>query len=220
VLLSVSDTGVGIAPQLIGRVFEPFFTTKEIGKGTGLGLSIVAGIVRSHGGFASVFSEAAKGARFEVHLPALSSAPQRDEEGQRDLPVGAGQHVLLVDDESSVLEVTKATLEAHGYRVSIARDGPEALALYARVGETVQLVLMDWMMPYMDGAPIVRALQKLDAKVRVVVSSGVHAGGNPAEVAGLSVGGFLPKPYTAHALLSAVRDALRADGRDRIAEPN
>jgi PAS domain S-box-containing protein len=210
VLLSVSDTGVGIAPQLIGRVFEPFFTTKEIGKGTGLGLSIVAGIVRSHGGFANVFSEPGKGARFEIHLPALCAEPRLDSEARRALPMGAGQHVLLVDDETSVLEVTRATLEANGYRVTIAHDGPEALATYARVGADLQLVLMDWMMPYMEGAAIVRALQKLDPKVRVVVSSGVHTGGNPAEVAGLSVSGFLPKPYTAHALLSVVHEAVGA----------
>ena len=208
VLLAVSDTGVGIAPQLIGRVFEPFFTTKEIGKGTGLGLSIVAGIVRSHGGFVNVFSELGRGARFEVHLPALLSAERRAEERQREPPPGDGEHVLLVDDEAAVLEVTRTTLETHGYRVTAARDGTEALACYARLGQDMQIVLTDWMMPYMDGAATVRALQKLNPEVRVIVCSGLHATSDPAELAGLTVQGFLRKPYTAEALLTTLHDAL------------
>ncbi len=209
VLVSVSDTGAGIAPQLIGRVFEPFFTTKEIGKGTGLGLSIVAGIVRSHGGFVNVWSEPGRGSRFEIHLPALASAEVSDTEPRSELPEGHGEHVLVVDDEASVLEVTRTTLEAHGYRVTTAQDGTEALAEYARLGNVMDIVLTDWMMPYMDGAATIRALQKLNPEVRVVVCSGLHASGNAPEFSGLPVAGFLPKPYTAQRLLTTLREVLQ-----------
>ncbi len=209
VLLSVSDTGAGIAPQLIGRVFEPFFTTKEIGKGTGLGLSIVAGIVRSHGGFVNVWSESGRGSRFEIHLPALQSAEMSDAEPRSELPDGHGEHVLVVDDEASVLEVTRTTLEAHGYRVTTAQDGTEALAEYARLGNVMDLVLTDWMMPYMDGAATIRALQKLDPEVRVVVCSGLHTSSNAPEFSGLTVAAFLPKPYTAQKLLTTLQEVLQ-----------
>jgi PAS domain S-box-containing protein len=209
VLLSVSDTGAGIAPQLIGRVFEPFFTTKEIGKGTGLGLSIVAGIVRSHGGFVNVWSEPGRGSRFEIHLPALASGEVSDAEPRSELPAGHGEHVLVVDDEVSVLEVTRTTLEAHGYRVTTAQDGTEALAEYARLGNVMDIVLTDWMMPYMDGAATIRALQKLNPEVRVVVVSGLHASGNAPEFSGLPVAGFLPKPYTAQKLLTTLHEVLQ-----------
>jgi hypothetical protein len=208
VVLSVTDTGAGIAPQFIDRVFEPFFTTKEVGKGTGLGLSIVAGIVRSHGGFLNVRSAPGQGARFEIYLPALQTDEPSSDHRLRELPFGNGEHVLVVDDEAAVLEVTRATLQAHGYRVTTAQDGTEALAHYAQSGREVDLVLTDWMMPYMDGAATVRALRKLNPAIRVIVCSGLHRGSVPAEISGLAVQAFLPKPYTAENLLGALRAAL------------
>ena len=129
-MLTVVDTGEGIPAEHVDRIFEPFFTTKEAGRGTGLGLSTVIGIVKSHGGFVNVYSEVGKGTQIKVYLPAIQSAQTRQAEiAVSELPVGHGELILVVDDESSIREITKATLEAFGYRVMVASEGKEAVAL-------------------------------------------------------------------------------------------
>jgi two-component system cell cycle sensor histidine kinase/response regulator CckA len=133
VAITVSDTGTGIPPKIMDRIFEPFFTTKEPGKGTGLGLSTAFGIVRSHGGFMHVYSEVGRGTRFRVYLPAIETAEvKKEEESGGELPSGNGEMILVVDDEASIREVTRATLEAYGYRVITTNDGAEAIALFVR----------------------------------------------------------------------------------------
>jgi PAS domain S-box-containing protein len=212
VVLRVADTGTGIVPEVLDRIFDPFFTTKEIGKGTGLGLATVLGIVKSHGGFVSVASELGKGTQFSVYLPAAETAgsgPQPEQ--QRPSRCGRGELILVVDDEAPIRAVMTAVLEGHGYRVLVAREGAEALGLYAKHRDEVRLVITDLMMPGMDGAATIRALRQVSPDVRVLATSGMA--GWPAQM-GLSQSagaqGFLAKPYTSQELVAAVREALEA----------
>src|SRR5581483_6375192 len=210
VLIRITDTGVGIPAENLNKVFEPFFTTKEYGKGTGLGLSTVVGIVKSHQGFVDVYSEINRGTEFKVYLPAVTSEmmPQAEAE-QAELPAGHGELVLLVDDEAAIREITRGTLEAYGYNVMTAADGTEAVAIYAANKDSIQVVLTDMMMPYMDGPATIRALRKMDPRVRIIASSGLAGDGKLAEAANTGVKMFLSKPYTAEKLLKALAEVLR-----------
>jgi CheY-like chemotaxis protein len=210
VSVGVIDTGVGIPEQNLSKIFDPFFTTKEHGHGTGLGLSTVAGIVRSHGGLINVYSEMGRGARFRVYLPAVESAqPAQAKPSPRDLPSGAGELVLIIDDETAIREVAKETLSAFGYRVVVAGDGAEAMAVFVAHKKEVELVITDMMMPYMDGPATIRALRRLDPKVKIIATSGLKAEDKIADVAQMGVKTFLPKPYTAEKLLKTVAEVLK-----------
>ncbi len=208
VLIKMSDTGAGMKPEVMDKIFEPFFTTKEPGKGTGLGLSTALSIVRSHGGFLGVYSEPGRGTTFSIYLPALGGDRSWIQEQRRVSMKGKGELVLVVDDESAILSITKATLEANGYKVVTARDGTEALAAYASHRKKVKVVLMDMMMPYMDGPLAIRALQKMNPDVRIIATSGLMTAGKAAEAAEIGVTRILPKPYTTEKLLAAIKEEL------------
>jgi PAS domain S-box-containing protein len=207
VVVRVADTGAGIPPEHLDKIFDPFFTTKAAGQGTGLGLSTVAGIVKGHGGFVTVDSEVGRGTQFAVYLPATEAAGAAEAAGRPDLPPGRGELVLVVDDEASIREVLRATLEAHSYRVLAAKDGAEAVALLAQHRGAVDVVLTDMEMPVMDGVATVRAVRALDPRVRVVAASGLRSHAKVLET-DLGVRAFLPKPYTADQLLTTLRTVL------------
>ncbi|HUK90732.1 MAG TPA: ATP-binding protein, partial [Blastocatellia bacterium] len=209
VRISVTDSGTGIPPGMLERIFEPFFTTKELGKGTGLGLSTVLSIVKSHGGFINVYSEVGKGTQFKVYLPTSQGIDAgKAAEEKTPVRIGNGELILVVDDEASIREITRTTLEACGYRVETASDGTEAVAIFAQRKEEVSVVLTDVMMPFMDGPATMRALRRLDPKVKVIVNSGLDGNGKNFESIGLSPNAFLSKPYTADKLLDAVAEVL------------
>lgn len=209
VVITVSDTGVGIPPENLDRIFEPFFTTKEIGKGTGLGLSTALGIVRAHGGFVNVRSEIGQGTQFKVYLPATAVAETGHKGAENsEMPAGHGELILVVDDEAPVREVTKTSLESHAYQVLTANDGIEAVALYAQHKEDISLVLLDMMMPTMDGPTTVRTLQRINPQIKIVAVSGLASNQTVAEVPGNSVKTFLCKPYTTEILLKTLHDVL------------
>ncbi|MGB5039068.1 MAG: PAS domain S-box protein [Blastocatellia bacterium] len=214
VSISVEDTGVGIPENIIGKIFDPFFTTKEQGKGTGIGLSTVIGIVKGHEGFINVYSEPGRGTTFRVYIPAADVAIKSTAVRDEPLPRGTGERILVVDDESPVRDVTRRTLEEYGYAVETAADGAEAVAVYAKLGGSVKLVLLDMMMPVMDGAMTIRALRKLDPGVRIIATSGIagHAL-DPEGSLGL-VEAFLQKPYTADRLLRTIAIVLAGPIRD------
>jgi CheY-like chemotaxis protein len=211
VVISVADTGVGIPADVVGRIFEPFFTTKELGKGTGLGLPTIRAIVKGHDGFINVYSEVGKGTEFRIYIPAsVSPRAERLEDGQADAPLGHGELILIVDDEAPILEVARKTLEENGYKVLTAGDGAEALALYAEHKKMVDAVLIDMIMPYLDGAATIRALRKLDPDVKIIASSGLAANDKLFEEANEGVKAFLAKPYTAEKLLRTLSGILSA----------
>jgi len=209
VRISVRDTGTGIPADVIDRVFDPFFTTKEPGKGTGLGLSTALTIVKSHGGFINVYSEEGRGTEFSVYLPAVESTMTEAEERLApELPVGHGELILVVDDESGVREIARSTLEAYGYRVLTASDGTEAVALFAQNKNEVSVVLTDVVMPYMDGPAAIRSIQKVNPQVAIIVSSGLKSNVKRIDWDLEGVNVFLPKPYTADILLNTLAEVL------------
>jgi PAS domain S-box-containing protein len=210
VTLSVTDTGTGILPELLDRIFDPFFTTKDVGKGTGLGLSTVLGIVKNHGGFVKVESEVGGGTQFKVYLPAVFSeiapplATPKILTGQREL-------ILIVDDEPWIQEVARMILEDHNYQTLAVSSGAEAIDLYAKHQPEIQVVLIDMMMPLMDGLTAVRELKRLNSDVKTIVSSGLVSSERAAQLTDIGVRAFLAKPYTATELLDTLQQVLRAE---------
>ena len=210
VLITVSDTGPGMSPEVQSRIFEPFFTTKEMTKGTGLGLSTALSIVKSHGGFINVYSELHRGSQFSVYLPAIDT-PEAIAAGalQTNLPLGKGELVLVVDDEESIREITRSTLETFGYKVLTANDGTEALAIYADNKNEIAVVLTDMVMPFMDGPSTIRALQRMNPNVKIIAASGLGTAQRTGEGALEGVSVFLTKPYTAEKLLKTLAQLLQ-----------
>jgi hypothetical protein len=218
VLLTVTDTGGGIQPEIMEKIFDPFFTTKEVGQGTGLGLSTVLGIVKSHGGLIDVYSEVGRGTTFKIYLPAVERGQLKpQEEERRDLPAGHGELILVVDDEAAIREITKGALETYGYRVLTANDGPEAVARCAEHKGEVKAALVDMMMPVMDGAATTRALRRLDSQLKVIATSGLQEESRATEAAQAGADTFLAKPYTAESLLKTLAEALNAERQSQSA---
>ncbi|CAG0982858.1 partial two-component system, cell cycle sensor histidine kinase and response regulator CckA, partial [Methanosarcinales archaeon] len=210
VAIAVSDTGTGIPPEILDRIFDPFFTTKEIGKGTGLGLSTALAIVKSHGGFINVYSEVGKGTKFSIYLPAIKTRTeiQNAQEQKLELLAGHGELVLVAEDEESIREVTVSTLEKNGYIALAAEDGADAVVLYAQNKDKVKVVLMDIMMPIMDGQASIRAIHKINPQTKVIVVSGLTEKDKLAEIASSHAKAFLPKPYTAQKLLKTIHEVM------------
>ncbi|MBI5802091.1 MAG: PAS domain S-box protein [Verrucomicrobia bacterium] len=216
VSIRVSDTGTGIPKEIMDKIFEPFFTTKEIGKGTGLGLATVMGIIKNYGGLVHVYSEPGKGSVFNVLLPAAPNATSAADEANREpLPMGRGEGILMVDDESGIIKATCKLLERHNYRVFPATDGAEALTVFSRHRGTIRLVLTDMMMPVMDGLALTRVIKRMDGDVKIIASSGLQPDARWDELRALGVNTFLIKPYTAEKLLRTLRDLLADEPASR-----
>jgi nitrogen-specific signal transduction histidine kinase len=206
VFIQVEDNGTGIPPRILEKIFDPFFTTKEVGKGTGLGLSTSLAIVKSHGGFMRADSEVGKGTKFHINLPAQNEvSASASAEIADELPRGHGELILVVDDEASVRLITQQTLEAFGYRVLLAMEGTEAVAIYAMRKAEIAAVLTDMTMPVMDGLATIQVLRKLNPAVRIIAASGLTAN---SQIASFGVKHFLPKPYTAETLLKVLKEIL------------
>ncbi|MDM9582957.1 response regulator [Nostoc sp. GT001] len=207
IVITVSDSGVGIPKEMLDRIFDPFFTTKDVGQGTGLGLSTVLGIVKSHGGFVNVYSEPESGTSFKVYLPAVGGIETRSHE---NLPpqTGHGELILVVDDEAAIQEITTTSLEAHNYKILVASDGIEAIALYAQNRDKISAVLMDIMLPSLDGLTAMRTLQKINPQVRIIASSGLMSDNKLSAIAAIGVNTFLSKPYTVNELLLSLQKVL------------
>ena len=207
--IEVEDTGEGIAPEIIEKIFDPFFTTKSVGKGTGLGLSTTLAIVKSHGGFIRTFSEPGVGTRFRVYLPAhLESVGAALIRPRPELPHGNGETVLVIDDEASIRQITRQTLESFGYQTLLAADGQQAVALYTLNQSAIDVVLTDMMMPVMDGAETIGKLMEINPEVKIIATSGITAKREIAHFAGDAVKRFLPKPYSAETLLTCLKQVL------------
>ncbi len=215
VFIEVTDTGSGISPTIISKVFEPFFTTKEVGKGTGLGLATVLGIVKAHNGFISIDSKVGSGTTFKVHLPATpSTGIAHSVEEERALSIGNGELILVVDDESAIRDVMRETLETNGYKVITARDGAEAVALYAKHGEQIVACVIDMMMPIMDGNATIRALHRIDPRSKIIASSGMATRETIPEDVARNVQFFLSKPFTAEKLLRTLQDIIHLASKE------
>jgi PAS domain S-box-containing protein len=210
VLLTITDTGIGISPEVIDRIFEPFFTTKEVGHGTGLGLSTVIGIIKSHDGFVDVVSDRrsnSRGTQFKVFLPASDTVVSNLEEPTEILQ-GNGELILVVDDETAILEVIKATLETYNYRVLTGSNGIEAIATYAQNQGEISLAIVDIMMPEMDGKTAIRTLKQINPELKIMAASGLIDRQEISTELDGNVTTFMNKPYGNDDLLRTISEIL------------
>jgi CheY-like chemotaxis protein len=208
--MSVTDTGQGIAPEVLTRIFDPFFTTKALGKGSGLGLSTLLAIVKGHDGFVHVDTELGRGSIFRVFLPATTEVPTLPHASPTPFQaVGDGELILVVDDEAAIRPTCRQILERQQrFRVLTASNGQEALDLFQRHRDEVRLVITDLMMPVMDGVELVRSLKALSPDIKVIAATGLDAEANREQLSALGVTEILLKPIGAETLLNAVRKQL------------
>jgi two-component system cell cycle sensor histidine kinase/response regulator CckA len=210
VLIAVTDTGHGMAPETMAHVFEPFFTTKEPGKGTGLGLATVYGIVKQHDGYIGVDSAPGQGARFTVYLPRLPGDVTEGEAPRPQRPARGSETVLLVEDEAGLRDLVHEILRAHGYAVLEATNPGEALLVSERDPGRIDLLLTDVVMPLMSGPALAERLRRLRPDLRVLFMSGYTRDALATRDAPPPGTRLLQKPFSPAALAHAVREALDA----------
>jgi len=209
VKISITDTGVGMDEKTKERIFEPFFTTKEMGRGTGLGLASVYGIIENHNGFINVYSEKGQGSTFNIHLPVSPHKGTKDQKTQQNKKISGGtETILLVDDESLILEVGKDLLEALGYTVFTAQNGTTALDIYKQLKNAVDLIILDMVMPEMNGGEIFDELKKINPAVKVLLSSGYSINGQASRIISRGCVGFIQKPFTIREIAGQLRKIL------------
>ncbi|MFY9943999.1 MAG: PAS domain-containing protein [Desulfobacterales bacterium] len=212
VRVAVRDTGEGMSAETRQRIFEPFFTTRRRDRGTGLGLAAVYGIVRNHKGFITVSSLPGKGTTFEILLPAAvpTPAPPDAPPCQDAQIVGGRGNVLLVDDEEMIVTVGQAMLEKLGYSVQTALSGQEALSIYDREKEALDLVILDMIMPDAGGDETFDGLRAINPAVRVLLSSGFSLEGKASQIMARGCNGFIQKPFSLKVLSQKVREVMAA----------
>ena len=211
--LLISDTGIGIEPEILDKIFDPFFSTKNPGVGTGLGLYIAHTIIKSMQGDISVKSTLGKGTNFKIFLPAVTEKGLPAPVSTYPLascPKGNNELILIVDDEATFLQVAQDLLINHGYRVISAMNGMEGLNLYHNHEKEIQLILTDLLMPVMDGFAFIRTLVSLGRKAPIVAITGADTKEKMPELNQLGIEGFLEKPFTTESLLSIASQVLSA----------
>ena len=207
VKISVADTGVGMDKTTQQKIFDPFFTTKEIGKGTGLGLATAYGIVKNHRGVIHVYSEKGKGATFTIYLPPSEKQVVENRRLPVELLKGTGT-ILLVDDEDIVIDLGKRMLETLGYQVFTARSGKEALEIYKASKAKIDIVVLDMIMPEMDGGQAFERLRAINSDVKVLLSSGYSINGQAQNILARGCNGFIQKPFSMNELSQKLREIL------------
>jgi CheY-like chemotaxis protein len=205
--ISVTDTGMGMPRSIKDRIFEPFFTTKGTGRGTGLGLATVYGIIKNHNGHITCTSEPEKGTTFTIYLP-VSEKEIIMETGEAKVIKGEGT-ILLVDDEEQVRKVANEQLEYLGYKVIIANDGIEAVGIYKKKKEKIDLILLDMVMPDMSGKETFQSLKNIDPDVKIILISGFSQNGKAAEILSGGALGFIQKPFKLYDLSKIISEVLK-----------
>ncbi len=208
VLMTVSDTGTGMDSETMSHIFEPFFTTKGLGKGTGLGLATVYGIVKQHNSHIFCYSEPGHGTTFKIYFPAIHGD---------DIPVcpsddsatpGGTETILLVDDDENIRDLGARILEQKGYSVITAQNGKEGLEIYEKVGDTIGLVVLDLIMPEMDGKLCLEEILKINPGAKILLASGYSPNGSAKTLISRGARGFVNKPFLSKELLARIREAL------------
>jgi PAS domain S-box-containing protein len=207
VTVSVTDTGIGMDEKTKERLFEPFFTTKELGRGTGLGLASAYGIIKAHNGIINVESEKGYGATFTIYLPASDKKFAKEEEVSDDFIRGEGT-ILLIDDEDVVIDVGKESLEVMGYSVFTAKSGQEAVEIFKTKPGKIDLVILDMIMPGMNGMETFGILKSMNPNIKVILSSGYTAETHSSKIMEMGCSGFIQKPYGLTDLSRKVKDVL------------
>jgi signal transduction histidine kinase/CheY-like chemotaxis protein len=211
VILIISDNGPGIAPEIIDRIFDPFFTTKEVGEGTGMGLAVVYGIVKSHGGGISVYSQPEAGTTFTVLLPKILNPESESKEVDTSIPQGCG-HLLVIDDEKMLVDLTKKMLERLGYEVTASNSSLEALKIFQAQPDKFDLVITDQTMPHMTGMQLARQLRRIRPDIPIILCTGYSETVSEEKVIATGINKLLMKPVIMRRLAEAAREALEGIG--------
>ncbi|HOO56760.1 MAG TPA: response regulator [bacterium] len=205
--IQISDTGIGMPEGIIDKVFDPFFTTKGTGKGTGLGLSTTLGIIKSHNGDISIYSNPGEGTTVKIYLPIAQENISENIVISPKIATGT-ETILVVDDEKNVLNIAKKTLESAGYKVVVVESGKKAISLFRKRHMDFSLVLLDMIMPEMDGRDVFPVLKKIDPGIKIVLSSGYSINGKASDLIKEGVNGFVQKPFSISELCNTVRRVL------------
>ena len=211
VLLTVSDTGLGMDKETLSHIFEPFFTTKEQGKGTGLGLATVYGIVKNHGGYINCNSEIGHGTTFNIYLPTIQTDQILETSPIETTIPGGTETILLVEDDGVIRELCAELLTGVGYKVFSAGNGKEALEIYQMEKHKISLILLDLIMPVMDGWQCLAKILRIDPKAKVIIASGYIASGLAKGMQAKGARGFVQKPFETNQLLTTIREVLDKD---------
>ncbi|MDP4727164.1 MAG: response regulator [Desulfobacterales bacterium] len=207
VKISITDTGIGMDQKIQQRIFEPFFTTKEVGQGTGLGLASAYGIIKNHGGFITCYSEVGVGSTFNIYLPAHAKKDTQSVKVVEEA-VGGTETILLIDDEKMIIEVGRKMMESLGYVVVAAGKGDEALTLYRKRHDHIDLIILDMIMPYMGGKEVFNRIKEINPKAKVLLSSGYSLNGQAQEIMAQGCSGFIQKPFDTVELSRKIREIL------------
>ena len=210
VKISVTDTGVGMDKATQQRIFDPFFTTKEMGRGTGLGLASSYGIIKNHNGFIDVYSKKGEGTTFNIYLPASEKESVDEEEVNEELFRGI-ETLLLVDDEDMIVDVGCGIIEKLGYKSLTAKSGEEAIGVYKKNHDKIDLVIIDMIMPDMGGGETYDKLKEINPDVKVLLSSGYSINGQATEILDRGCNGFIQKPFNMADLSKKIREILDKD---------
>jgi CheY-like chemotaxis protein len=209
VRISITDTGIGMDEATVGKIFDPFFTTREASGGTGLGLASTYGIIRNHGGDIDVLSRPSEGTTFRIYLPATDARiEEAPPEESGDTCHHGEKTILLVDDEEMIRDVTGEMLEALGYRVLYARSGSEALETYRRHSDTIDMVIIDMVMPGMGGKETFAGLKGINSEVRALLASGYSIDGEAQTILDNGCRGFIQKPFSLAALSKKILEVI------------
>lgn len=210
VLLTVKDTGIGMEKKTMTRIFDPFFTTKGMSEGTGLGLASVYGIIKAHGGYIDVESEMGYGTTFEIYLPASEKKETKKKEPATKIIKGEGT-ILLVDDEDMVVDTSREILETLGYKVLAAGGGKEALEIYKKNRDRIDMVLLDMIMPDVGGGETYDRMKEINPDIKVLLSSGYSIEGQAVEILNRGCDGFIQKPFSVKLLSREIERILETD---------
>ncbi len=212
VVITISDTGLGISSAIKDKIYDPFFTTKEPDKGTGLGLSTAWEIVKEHGGYIHLESEIGKGSNFVIYLPAIQTEEYTASvlQDKETMPSGKGETILVVDDETAVLDITRLILKEFGYNVIIARNGQEAIDIMSVQNDRVKLAIVDMMMPVMGGKVVVDLLMNKYPALKIISVSGYQKDDDFVDMEEKLTDAFLHKPFDAETLLQTIDTVMRA----------
>lgn len=211
--VSITDTGIGMNEATRQQIFDPFFTTKDKARGTGLGLASAYGIIKNHQGFITVYSEINHGTTFNIYLPASDKKVHKETTSESSMIKGS-ESILLVDDEELVIEVGQAMLEKIGYQVIIAKGGEQAVDRVKAMGEEIDLIILDLIMPGMDGGKTFDQIRKLQPEIPVILSSGYAINGQAADIMRRGCNGFLQKPFNISKLSQKIKKILIESGKD------
>lgn len=208
VRLTVSDTGIGMPPDILARIFDPYFTTKARGEGTGLGLAVVHGIVKAHGGHMEVRSEPEQGTTFHVYLPLAKGEATVAPTAFQNAAPGSGEHILLVDDEHAVVSMSREILQHLGYKVSAASDSRDALRLFRKDPSTFDLVITDMVMPNMTGKELASELKAVRPDIPIILCTGFADAITEAQAKKLGLGALMTKPVDKNKMAGTIRSVL------------